>query len=270
MGNAHSDKWIKENVWQHFEEAKNYFPYDNIVGIFYQGSGNYGLDTPHSDVDTKLVVTPTFRQIAFNKQPTSCTHVRANDEHIDFKDLRLYIDTFRKQNINFVEILFTSYYILNATYAGEFMRLIEAREEIAHANPYRAVKAMKGMAMEKFHAMEHRYPAKVDIVEKYGYDGKQLSHLVRIYDFMQRYIQGNSYMNCLKARDPEYLIALKEQGYYSLEAAREVAEETLQKVIELADGYCAVAVDEFDEKTDVLMQEVQYNIMERSVRRELK
>lgn len=270
MGNAHSDKWIKENVWQHFEEAKNYFPYDNIVGIFYQGSGNYGLDTLHSDVDTKLVTTPTFRQIAFNKQPTSCTHVRANNEHIDFKDLRLYIDTFRKQNINFVEILFTPYYILNATYAGEFMRLIEAREEIAHANPYRAVKAMKGMAMEKFHAMEHRYPAKVDIVEKYGYDGKQLSHLVRIYDFMQRYIQGDSYMSCLKARDPEYLIALKEQGYYSLEAAREVAEETLQKVIELADGYCAVAVDEFDEKTDVLMQEVQYNIMERSVRRELK
>lgn len=270
MGNAHSDKWIKENVWQHFEEAKNYFPYDNIVGIFYQGSGNYGLDTLHSDVDTKLVTTPTFKQIAFNKQPTSRTHVRANDEHIDFKDLRLYIDTFRKQNINFVEILFTPYYILNATYAGEFMRLIEAREEIAHANPYRAVKAMKGMAMEKFHAMEHRYPAKVDIVEKYGYDGKQLSHLVRIYDFMQRYIQGDSYMSCLKARDPEYLIALKEQGYYSLETAREVAEETLQKVIELADGYCAVAVDEFDEKTDVLMQEVQYNIMERSVRRELK
>lgn len=261
---------VMERMYEHFEEAKNYFPYDNIVGLFLQGSQNYGLATPHSDVDTKLVVTPTFRQIAFNKQPTSCTHVRANDEHIDFKDLRLYIDTFRKQNINFVEILFTPYYILNATYAGEFMRLIEAREEIAHANPYRAVKAMKGMAMEKFHAMEHRYPAKVDIVEQYGYDGKQLSHLIRIYDFMQRYIQGDSYMNCLKARDPEYLIALKEQGYYSLETAREVAEETLQKVIELADGYCAVAVDEFDEKTDVLMQEVQYNIMERSVRRELK
>lgn len=261
---------VMERVHEHFEEAKGYFPYDNIVGIFLQGSQNYGLATPHSDVDTKLVVTPTFRQIAFNKQPTSCTHVRANDEHIDFKDLRLYIDTFRKQNINFVEILFTPYYILNATYAGEFMRLMEAREEIAHANPYRAVKAMKGMAMEKFHAMEHRYPAKVDIVEKYGYDGKQLSHLIRIYDFMQRYIQGDSYKSCLQARDPKYLIALKEQGYYSLKAAREVAEETLQKVIELADGYCAVAIDKFDEKTDVLMQEVQYNIMERSVRRELK
>lgn len=261
---------VMECVHEHFEEAKGYFPYDNIVGIFLQGSQNYGLATPHSDVDTKLVTTPTFREIAMNKQAVSRTHVRANDEHIDFKDLRLYIETFRKQNINFVEILFTPYYILNGTYAGEFMRLMEAREEIAHANPYRAIKAMKGMAMEKFHAMEHRYPAKTDIITQYGYDGKQLSHLIRIYDFMQRYIQGDSYKSCLQARDPKYLIALKEQGYYSLETAREVAEETLQKVTEMADGYCAVAKDEFDEKIDILLQEVQYNIMEHSVRRELK
>lgn len=261
---------VMERVHEHFEEAKGYFPYDNIVGIFLQGSQNYGLATPHSDVDTKLVTTPTFREIAMNKQAVSRTHVRANDEHIDFKDLRLYIETFRKQNINFVEILFTPYYILNGTYAGEFMRLMEAREEIAHANPYRAIKAMKGMAMEKFHAMEHRYPAKANIIAQYGYDGKQLSHLIRIYDFMQRYIQGDSYRSCLQARDPKYLIALKEQGYYSLETACEVAEETLQKVTEMADGYCAVAKDEFDEKIDILLQEVQYNIMEHSVRRELK
>lgn len=260
---------VMERVHEHFEEAKEYFPYDNIVGIFLQGSQNYGLATPHSDVDTKLVVTPTFKQIAFNKQPVSSTHVRANDEHTDFKDLRLYIETFRKQNINFVEILFTPYYILNATYAGEFMRLMEAREDIAHYNPYRAVKAMKGMALEKYHAMEHRYPAKVDIVEKYGYDGKQLSHMIRIYDFLTRYINGDSYASCLQARDKQYLIALKEQGYYSLETAREVADETVAKVTALADGYCAAHTDSFDEKTDKLIQEVQYNIMEHSVRKEL-
>lgn len=260
---------VMDRVNEHFNEAKKYFPYRNIVGIFLQGSQNYGIATYHSDVDTKLVVTPTFRQIAFNQQPVSTTHVRANDEHTDFKDLRLYIDTFRKQNINFVEILFTQYRILNEKYADEFMRLINAREDIAHYNPWRAVKAMKGMALEKHHAMEHVYPAKQEIIQRYGYDGKQLSHMIRIYDFMSRYISGDSYESCLDAKDKTYLIALKEQGYLPLEEAREVANKTIADVVSLADNYCATHADEFDAKTEELLQDVQYNIMERSVKMEL-
>ena len=80
---------IMEGVHDHFEEALQYFPKDNIVGIFLQGSQNYGLDTENSDIDTKLIVTPTFEDLALNKQPQSTTHVRANAEHIDIKDIRM-------------------------------------------------------------------------------------------------------------------------------------------------------------------------------------
>lgn len=260
---------VIDRVQEHYEESKQYFKRNNIVGIFLQGSQNYGLETPDSDVDTKLVVTPTFNQLAFNKRPVSSTHVRENDEHIDFKDIRLYIDTFRKQNINFVEILFTKHRILNDTYADEFMRLIKAREEIAHYNMWRAVKAMKGMAFEKYHAMEHRYPAKQHIVDKYGYDGKQLSHMIRIYDFMSRYINGESYESCMIAKNKDYLIALKEQGYYQLEKAREVANETIYAIASLADDYCNTHEDGFNEKTEMLLRDVKYNIMKRSVGNEL-
>ena len=64
--NYHSDQWIMNCVQQHYNDALEYFPEDRIVGLFYQGSGNYGLDTPTSDVDTKLIITPTFRDIAMN------------------------------------------------------------------------------------------------------------------------------------------------------------------------------------------------------------
>ena len=70
-----------KGVTEHLEESKEYFNTDRIVGIFYQGSGNYGLDYEHSDIDTKLIVTPTFKDIAFNRSPVSTTHVRANEEH---------------------------------------------------------------------------------------------------------------------------------------------------------------------------------------------
>ena len=85
----HSDNWINEKVHDHYMEAKEYFPDDSIVGIFLQGSQNYGLDYEGSDVDTKLIVVPTFKDIAMNKKPVSTTHVRNNNEHIDWKDVRL-------------------------------------------------------------------------------------------------------------------------------------------------------------------------------------
>jgi nicotinate (nicotinamide) nucleotide adenylyltransferase len=82
-------------------------------------------------------------------------------------------------------------------YREEWDRLIAAREFIARMNVHRAVKSMKGIALEKFHAMEHRYPTKVDIIDAYGYDGKQVSHLIRVYDYLERYIAGESYKDCL-------------------------------------------------------------------------
>ena len=97
--NFHSDQYIMERVREHYNEALEHFSEDRIVGIYYQGSGNYGLDTPNSDVDTKLIVTPTLDDIIFNRKPVSTTHVRVNDEHIDFKDIRLMFQTFRKCNL---------------------------------------------------------------------------------------------------------------------------------------------------------------------------
>lgn len=172
LANFHTDKWIMEKVQEHYDEALKYFPEDRVIGIFLQGSQNYGLDYEGSDIDTKLIVVPTFKEIAFNKQPVSTTHVRENNEHIDFKDIRLMLQTFRKQNLNFLEILFTPYKIVNPQYAQYWNELIEHREEIAHYSPYAAVKAMQGIAKEKYYAMEHRYPSKIEVIDEYGYDPK--------------------------------------------------------------------------------------------------
>lgn len=262
------EKNIKNCVWEHYEEAKEYFPSDRIVGIFLQGSQNYGLDYEKSDVDTKLIVTPTFKDIAFNKKPVSTTHIRANEEHTDFKDIRLYIETFRKQNINFLEILFTDFKLLNCMYKDEWEKLVYNREAIARYNPYQAVKAMKGVALEKFHAMEHPYPSKAEILAKYGYDPKQVSHLVRIEDFLGRYIRGESYEECLYPKWAEFIMNIK-LGFYELEQARDIAKKSLAHIEQMADDFSARVENKGDEKVDELLDEVQYNIMKTAIRMEL-
>ena len=159
------------------------------IYIALQGSQNYKLETENSDIDTKVITLPSLSQIIKNGKPTSFTHVRANDEHIDMKDVRLMFECFKKQNINFIEILFTDYYfVMNDKYKSLLEELRSHAEEIAVLNPYRAIKCMKGMALEKYNALCHPYPAKIDIINKYGYDGKQLHHLLRIKYFLDNYI----------------------------------------------------------------------------------
>lgn len=262
---------IMKRVRDHYEEALEYFSEDQVVGIFLQGSQNYGLDTEHSDVDTKLIVTPSFKDIALNAKPVSTTHVRDNEEHIDFKDVRLYMETFRKQNLNFLEILFTPFYIINPLYEDAWMRLVEHREEIARMNPYRAVKSMKGIALEKYHAMEHPYPSKLDLIERYGFDGKQTHHLLRVDDYLERYIAGVSYEECLHPTEEkiEKMMAYK-RHQISLAAARLEAKEVLAHVEQIADAFCAERVDEEDPKMRELLQDVQYQIMKIAVQKELK
>lgn len=266
------DALIMYRVNEHYEEALNDFTENQIVGCFLQGSQNYRLDYEDSDVDTKLIVVPNFRDICLNKKPVSTTHVRANDEHTDWKDIRLYMETFRKQNLNFLEILFTPYTVINPLYKEQWMRLVERREDIARMNPYRAVKSMKGIAAEKYHAMEHRYPAKAHIIDAYGYDGKQVSHLLRVDDYLERYIKGESYESCLipspnlRPRIMEY----KMLDRIPLEEAREEAKTVLAHTEQMEKEFCANKCDQENEEMRELLEDVSYNIMKIAVEEELK
>ena len=267
--NYHSDKWIMDRVKEHYEEALEYFPEDRIVGIFYQGSGNYGLDYENSDVDTKLIVIPSVEDIIFNKKPVSTTHVRSNGEHIDFKDVRLMFGTFRKQNLNFVEILFTKYCIVNPEYKEYWDVLVNNNEKIAHYNMYSAIKAMKGIAMEKYHAMEHRYPSKTEIIDKFGYDPKQLHHLLRVYEYLLRYINGESYSDCLISLNTKYLKDVK-KGLYSLDDARHIANNIMRYIdVMCSDITSDSTYNTCDSFVDDLLDNIQVYIVKKSIAKEL-
>lgn len=263
-------KTVIQRVMDHYTEALKRFNENNIVICALQGSQNYGLELPTSDVDTKLIVTPSFKDIALDRKPVSTTFVRDNEEHTDDKDIRSYVSCFRKQNLNFLEILFTDYYILNLLYETQWNRLIVAREQIAHMNPFRAVKSMKGIALEKYHAMEHRYPAKVHLIETYGYDGKQVSHLLRVEDYMRRYINGESYLACLRPSESlvPHIMEYKRQEI-PLEVARVEAAEAIERVNKLADKFCEQTEDKEDEEMRELLEDVSYEIMKISVKKEI-
>ena len=268
--NFHNDKWINDNLLAHYMDAEQHFPQNNIVVLALQGSQNYGLDVENSDIDTKLIITPSLGDLIMNKQPVSTTFIRENNEHIDFKDIRLMFRTFEKQNLNFIEILFSPYYLVSPLYKDLWDKMIKNKELIAHYSPAGAVKTMKGIALEKYHAMEHAYPSKLEIIERYGYDTKQLHHLVRVNEFIKRYIAGESYADCLVSNKPEELKLLKTHGYMDLAAARSLAEKTLLETVEIANAFIdAHKNDPINADAEKVLNDVQYKIMYRSIEYEM-
>ena len=265
--NFHSDKWIMNKMKEHYEEVITLIPEKHIVLLALQGSQNYGLDYEGSDVDTKCIITPTFREIALNKKPLSTTHIRENDEHIDLKDIRLYIQTFRKQNLNFLEILYTPYFYLpNENFVPIWGDLVERREEITHYDRVRSVKSMVGIASEKYFAMEHHYPARMKWIHKFGYDPKQLCHLLRVSEYLKRYIAGEPYGDCLISKQPEYLKQVK-LGLHTLQEARKLAEETYKNIHSICDNFIEKHKnDSINQEIDELLDDVAYQIMKTSIK----
>ena len=208
-----------------------------IVGVFLQGSQNYQLDYEGSNIDCKAVVLPKLNDFILGNKMVGTTLVLDNNEHIDLKDLRLMIECFRKQNINFVEILFTKFKIVNPKYEEFWQILVDNNEKIAHYNNYSSLKCIVGMALEKHKALEHPYPATKDKIDKYGYDGKQLSHQLRLLEFMERYIFGEKYSDCLVSKRKDFLINIKRNKEYSLEEARIVSNETMSKISSIKSKY---------------------------------
>lgn len=277
-----TDMELKARVMEHYRDALKLYPEERIVGIYLQGSQNYYLDDEESDVDTKLLVVPTLDEIIFNRKPVSVTHIRDNDEHIDAKDVRLYWQCFRKGNPNFVEILFSRVSYVNPMYQDLWDDMVAMAEQVARVNPLASAKAMMGMVQEKFHAMEHRYPSRADIIDRFGYDPKQLSHLIRMTWFLNEYVKDErAYEDILTLYQPDqfgnpdenfrtYLKDIKRGRLFDLENARFIAKEWLK----VAEKTLANAKEMYSGEEDGLvsarMDEVLGEMIKRAIKKELE
>lgn len=260
---------IMDRVNEHLEYLldKGY----DVAFIALQGSQNYGLDVYDtdyvSDVDTKAIILPTFEDIVYNKEPKSTTLILENNEHIDLKDIRIMFDNYKKQNINYIETLFTKYIIVAKKYEELLKPLFDSKEIIARLNTNQALRCISGMSKEKLKALQHPYPTIIDKIEKYGYDPKQLHHILRMNDFIKKYIEGKSYQECLIPDNKDYLIDIK-KGILECDEAVKLANiidretwELKEKNIVEQEPINSIAID--------VLNQVKYNVLKRKFKEEI-
>lgn len=241
----------------------------NVLGVFLQGSQNYNLDYDGSDIDTKAILVPSFEDFVLNKKPVSTTLVKADNSHIDIKDIRLMHECFRKQNINFIEILFTKYKYLNPEYKALYQPMFDNNERIAHYNNYAAVNCIAGMVFEKRKALCHPYEGLREKIEKYGYDNKQLHHILRCKEFLDRYIDGVPYAECLISKTPEYLVKVKASYIYSRDEAVAIADQCEMAVKYIKQEYMDTHKVIIDKEVDKIMNDVLIDVLKYTFRKEI-
>ena len=182
--------YIYNKVGEHYDflEKKGY----EVVFTALQGSQNYELDEYTdeymSDIDTKSIVLPKFEDFVAAKQPVSAIeHIYdelGRDTHAEVKDIRIMFEMFLKENISYIELLYSKYVVVNPKYQWWYDELIKYRDEIAYYDVKQFAKCVAGMAYEKQKALCHPYPAVADKIAAFGYDGKQLSHTARLLIFI--------------------------------------------------------------------------------------
>ena len=239
--------FIASHMKQHYERVVSEYGEDRFMFMFVSGSQNYGLQHEGSDVDTKTFIAPTLRDTLLGKEMVSRTIVLDNNEHTDVKDYRQYLRCLWKQNINFVEVLFSEWYVGNPNEKIQdiFKLLTDNREEIAHYNPKATVDCLWGTAHQKYERLFTPHPNSKEKIEQYGYDGKELHHILRQEEFMKQYIKDIPYAECL-ITFPTYgrdlLMAAKLQPI-PLEEVDALARQSLSEIDRLHDNFASGAVN---------------------------
>lgn len=205
-----------------------------VVGVFLYGSQNYNLNYEGSDIDLKAIVIPSINDIVFNNKPISTT-IDIPDGLCDIKDIRLMVQSWRKQNVNFMELLFTEYSYVNPLFYEFFRPLLAARETIVRYNEKRAVDCLRGFVYEKYYRLFKDTPSQHDEVTKYGYAAKQLVHMERLASLLEHYMKREPYMECLMVSPEERQKWIDLKTYSPNPLSIDEVKERSQKVIEIVE-----------------------------------
>lgn len=175
-----TNKEIEDRLKEHWIALERLgYNSDNIVGIFLYGSQNYGTDIETSDVDTKCLVVPTFEDIISNEVKNNKTIDFGKSGICTVIDIREYIKEVKKQNINFLEIMFTNYYIINTKYRPFWNQLVSEREKLVK---YDAMRHFLSVSNQAKHTLKQR-SAVVTIPEK----NKKVYNAYRLSLFLKAY-----------------------------------------------------------------------------------
>lgn len=233
MANYHSDeqimnKYIQQRINAYYKFACHRYSSKCILGVFARGSMNYGLTYAHSDVDARCIVIPIDLSI---QTINYIEYMPPNGEHLEFIDIYSYCDQLMTQQLSDVEILFTQYCCINSQYQQLWDKFIQYRNIIATYQPELLLQNLTIAIQKKYNSLKTRYPNIIHILNHFGYNPKQLYHILRFCEFGEKYMKSKPYEKCLRSSKRNRLLQIKSMSLPmpSEEEAFQLANNTIIK-----------------------------------------
>ena len=210
-----ADKEIKAELEYWANRLYEKYGKNHIAYIALYGSQNYDIDTEHSDVDVKAIYVPAHEEAIFSSKRVSTTLYAMSGSHCEIKDIREMNEMFLKQNINFLEILFTDYFIVNEQYSNEIYALRANAKNIAICNKPKGLCSIAGQAQSAILSYQKSNKPKT------------LANIIFLYEFLAKYEHNYSYDLCLWSRMNFHAPIFKKQPFRNTILA--LKNETLSK-----------------------------------------
>lgn len=182
---------IQQALEEHKQAVINAgFNENRIFAICLYGSQNYGLSTENSDVDTKAIIIPTLKDLCnfTAKKPYVKELELPNNEKCVIMDIRHLVENLLKQNINYVEVLYTKYNWINPKYQRIWNELQDIKEQIAYYDVNRGIQSMAHQALhtlmqDPFNCKKYANALYIDnFLQIYAREeSKRVSYLAALY-----------------------------------------------------------------------------------------
>ena len=191
---------IMERVKLHYVYATQHYGTENVLGVFLYGSQNYNCDNEDADVDTKCILLPDLYHLAIKPYETKHLHIPRDggldSEVCECMTIMHMVHNWKKQNPNFLEIMFTPFCFINPDYRFVWKQFIEEhREAIARYDVRQGI-------------MSVAYQA-INTIKQNPMDGKKIGNSYRLMSLLRAYDAGYPYDECLKPINAEWIKDLK-------------------------------------------------------------
>lgn len=179
---------VMARVEKHYAHAIEHYGKEAVLGVFLYGSWNYNTNTPDSDVDTKCILIPSVYNLALH--PLEVKHLHIDDEVCECMSIMHMVANWKKQNINFLEIMFTDYCIINPLYKADWEDgfPLADREKVARYD-----------LRQTIHSMVHQATR---TIKQNPEDPKKIMNGVRIVRTLEKVLgTKKSYRDCIWMAD---------------------------------------------------------------------
>lgn len=168
-----------------------------VMAIMLQGSQNYELDNESSDIDAKAIVIPSLDSLVKGEKMVSKTIRMEDNSLVDAKDIRLMVKEWQKHNPSYLELLYTKYYVVSPQYKDDFDELRSMADAICEVDKKALFNCMLGMMKQKRKSVTNPTEARKVEVKTYGYDRKDFSHCIRLFQMLMLMAKGEPFKETL-------------------------------------------------------------------------